>query len=267
MTTCRIVTGGSDGRMRTGLNREPAPALMVSVVYLKQFLKLKDELIYRDWALDSGAYSIKKQHHASRNGEVSVDLNEYIDLCHQLDDEHPRLREIFALDVIGDAEQSLKNVEEMWRQGVMAVPAFHMGSEWRYLLELSKRVDEVGVGKIGIGGMMGTRSVRLRSQFVKQCFARVWPKRLHGFAIGSRKRVLELPWHSVDASNWQQRPARYGLWDYLNDRQVTLPGGDLRTDRVDIRAQVAHYMNIEREARERWATELALLDDQKGEKK
>ena len=120
-------------------------------------------------------------------------LDDYIARCRQLLAEDPTLTEVYALDVIGDHEGSLRNCEAMWSAGVPAIPCYHYGEPEHILLAMAQQYP-----KIALGGAVGLRStVKLR--WAQQCFARVWPKRIHGFGFGSEKHILALPWHSVDS--------------------------------------------------------------------
>ena len=53
------------------------PALLVSYVYLKPFLKFRPTYRYRDWVMDSGAFSA----HVSG---AEIKLQDYIDTCKRL---------------------------------------------------------------------------------------------------------------------------------------------------------------------------------------
>ena len=92
------------------LPKRLAPALLVSYYYLEPFLKNQSGYVYRDWVLDSGAYS-------AFNSGATIDLEKYIEKCLELMESDPTLTEIFALDVIGDHKASLKNTERMWDAG------------------------------------------------------------------------------------------------------------------------------------------------------
>ena len=84
------------------------------------------------------------------NSGATIKLQEYIDTCKRLMAEDPTLTEIFALDVIGDWRASLKNVEEMWRQGIEAILAFHPGEPEAALKGIAKDYP-----KIALGGVVG----------------------------------------------------------------------------------------------------------------
>lgn len=226
------------------------PALLVSYYYLEPFLENRAQYRYRDWVMDSGAFS-------AHNSGVEIELNKYIDKCLELQQSDPTLTEVFSLDVIPKdhkpltvqhaAEQSLKNCEEMWRQGVPAIPTFHRGEEESFLYEMAKLYP-----KIAIGGVALLRGDQKRL-FCEQVFARVWPKKIHGLGMSSEELVLGLPFHSVDATNWELAPCAFGNWQKFGSMSV-------RGSNQDLRSQVDFYLNLEAKARVRWAKQMAELE-------
>lgn len=222
---------------------ESYPALLVSFVYIKTFFHNRHRYAYRDWALDSGAFS-------ARSLGVEINLQEYIDLCKRLRGEDPTLRDIFALDVIGDWRATMKNTEAMWRKGIEAIPCYHLAdNDWGVLKGMARDYP-----KIAIGGMADLRG-NLKRRFVEQCFARVWPKKMHGFGCSSETMVMSFPWHSVDATNWEIAPCKFGTWRAFGGQRVSVRGSD-----QNLRAEVEWYLELERRARERWRKEMAKLE-------
>lgn len=218
-----------------------APALLVSYVYLPQFKKVQPGLRYRDWVLDSGAFS------AFKSG-TSIDLDGYIEECKTLLATDPTLTEVYALDVIGDWKATLRNTDKMWAEGVPAIPCYHLNEPQSYLKELARRFP-----KIALGGVAATRGKQKRA-WASWCFGVVWPKKIHGFGFGSRGDLMALPFHSVDATNWELGPCAFGNWK-------TFGKLSLRGSKQNLRAEVEYYLRMEREARGRWRKEMALLED------
>lgn len=241
--------GQTDGGINTSVfpkafaQAENSPALLVSFFYIEPFLVNKSRYSYRDWALDSGAFS-------AHNSGAEINLQEYIDCCKRLMEEDPTLVEIFALDVIGDSKASLRNTEEMWRQGIPAIPTFHHGEPWSYLKGIAKDYP-----KIALGGCVGKRN---KDKFAGQCFARVWPKKIHGFGFGSEKSIMSLPFHSVDATNWELGPCKFGRWASFG--AIGTANISVRGSRQNLRAEVEFYLELERKARELWKKEMAKLE-------
>lgn len=216
-----------------------APALLVSFVYLPGFLKNRHRYHFRDWVLDSGAFS-------AHNSGTVIDLQAYIDTAKELLANDPQLTEVFALDVIGDHKASMRNCEEMWKQGVPAIPCFHRGTDWSELVSLAKNYPKIALG--GVAMLRGNEKMN----FAQQAFARIWPARVHGFGYGSEKQVMGLPWHSVDATNWEAGPCRFGRWQSFGKMSV-------RGSQQNLRAEVEWYLALERKAQFRWRKEMAKL--------
>jgi hypothetical protein len=217
----------------------PPPALLVSFVYLAGFLKNQKRYHYRDWVLDSGAFS-------AHNSGVEIQLQSYIDTCKRLLDEDPTLTEVFGLDVIGNHVASMRNVEEMWRQGVPAIPCYHRGTPWEELKAIARDFPKIALG--GVAMLRGKEKMR----FAEQAFNLVWPKKIHGFGFGSESQVLALPFHSVDATNWEVGPCRFGRWAQFGQMSV-------RGSSQNLRGEVEAYLQMERKAQFRWRKEMEQL--------
>lgn len=216
------------------------PALLVSFFYLEQFIKNRHRYHYRDWVIDSGAFS-------AHNSGATIILQEYINCCKQLMVEDPTLTEVYALDVIGDWRGSLKNTEEMWRQGVPAIPCYHFREPWDVLVGMAKDYPKIALG--------GVAAARGKIAWAQQCFARVWPKKIHGFAFGSERAIMTLPFHSVDATNWELGPCKFGHWKAFGGQRVSVRGSQ-----QNLRAEVEWYLELEQKARVKWKKEMAQLE-------
>lgn len=241
-----------------GVERIPEniwPALLVSFFYIKGWLNNQDRYAYRDWALDSGAFSAK----ASGN---PINLNEFTECCLRLMETDKTLTDIFALDVIPPenatpveraraAEQGVKNTEKMWAQGVPAIPCFHYGEPWEVLLHLAKTYP-----KIALGGTVGQK-VAPRDRWIAQCFARVWPKPIHGFGFVNEKTVMSFPFHSIDATSWETGPCRFGYWRGMGVHRAMI---SVRGNDQNLRGEVEYYLDLEDRARQRWKKEMKLLE-------
>lgn len=216
------------------------PALLVSYVYLEPFRKNLHRYHFRDWVLDSGAFS------AYQSG-TKIDLQSYIDVCKRLLATDPKLSEVFALDVIGDWKASLKNCEEMWRQGVRAIPCFHYGEPEHVLTTIARDYPKIAIGGCAL------MKIDKKHAFAGQCFARVWPKQIHGFGFGAERSVMGFPFHSVDATSWELGPCKYGRWQSFGQMSI-------RGSKQNLRSEVEWYLTLERRARERWAKEMERLN-------
>lgn len=173
------------------------PALLVSYYYLDGFLNKQSEYHYRDWMMDSGAYS------AYNSGAV-IDLNQYIEACHKLLEVDKTLKEIIALDVIGSGAGSLKNAQVMKAAGLDVIPVFHIGEDWQILKEYCKDYN-----KVGLSCRFG-EPMKKSIQFYDQCFARGWPKKFHSFGWIDEVIMMKYPFHSGDSSSWEVGPCLTG---------------------------------------------------------
>lgn len=223
------------------IQKELAPPLLISYVYLAPFLKHQKRYAYRDWALDSGAFS-------AYNSGTTIDLSAYISECKRLMESDPTLTEIFSLDVIGDYKGTLKNTEKMWAAGVPAVPCYHIGEPVDALKYMAKNYP-----KIALGGVARVRQKK-KLEWTKQCFARIWPKKIHGFGFGTERAVLGFPFHSVDATSWEIGPCGFGQWRVYGKLQW-------RGSKQNLRVEVEWYMNLEEKARQIWKKDMAMLEE------
>lgn len=112
MTVVRLALGGPKTVLRTSFQAlESPPALLVAYPYLDLLDRHREHgMPLRNWSMDSGAFSV------ANSGQV-IELSRYIDECAMRLESDSSLVEVFALDVINDADASLRNAEEMWRQG------------------------------------------------------------------------------------------------------------------------------------------------------
>jgi hypothetical protein len=244
--TVRIGIGGKtgpDGEERRYQSLAPAevrPGLLTSFVFLENFLRYRHRYHYRDWVLDSGAYS------AFASG-VPIDLGAYIRKCRELLGNASPPVEIYSLDVIGDWKASLRNTEFMWKAGIQAIPAYHIGEPWDVLKAMARDYP-----KIALGGVARKRGEEKRSWALK-CVSMVWPKKVHGFGFGEREHIMTVPFHSVDATNWEIGPCRFGNWRQFGKMSI-------RGSSQNLRGEVQHFLKIEAEAQARWSREMAELE-------
>lgn len=185
---------------------DSSPALLVSYVFLDAFLKNRNEDHYRDWVMDSGAFS------ALGKGET-IDLHRFTDESGMLLQSDKKLKSVFALDVIGDPEASQRNAEYMHSQGVPAIPCETLGSPWHYLEGLSRSYDRIALGGMvarGEKGIGAKTSWSDRLRFLEGAFGRVWPKWIHGFGITDRRLLFAVPFAAVDSTSWFYRIRQFG---------------------------------------------------------
>jgi len=218
------------------------PALLVSGAFPDSVAEVASgRIVCRDWVLDSGAYT-------AFNAGKPVVLSEYIEAIRRLRDTPCPPSEVFSLDVIGDWRAGMANTEAMWAAGIECIPCFHQGEPEDVLIGMARDYP-----KIALGNMVGLRS-KPKLRWARRCLDRVWPKRVHGFGLGSEEAIMSLPFESLDATNWHINPAGFGQWRYLGSTRKKWGKGSWRGSGQNLRAEVQWYLDLERRARERWAS-------------
>ena len=209
------------------------PALLVALgPSFDKFQAHREALAFRDFALDSGAFA------AMVDGRV-VRVEDWIPRVREIAAD-PACAEVFALDVIGDAQASLANYAAIRRAGVDAIATYHFGEPWEVLDELCREYPKVALG----GVARRFRRLHQREEWAERCLQRIWPKRVHGFGY-SAPSLERLPFHSIDASTWAYAPKGFGKYLSMRSTQLSIRG------RPNIRVEVEHNLRLEREARGR----------------
>ena len=247
MTAVRFAVGGNRWKRPQGTHQafvgefgSHRPSLLVSYFYWNTFAPSRAKITFKDYVLDSGAFS-------AHNSGKHIDLSEFIDFSRSLLANDPKLAEVYALDVIGDAVASARNCEEMNRQGVPALPTFHLGSPFDMLEDLASKYP-----KVALGGMVGAPKGKV-TKFIEQCFARVWPKKLHAFGVASPIILSRFPFHSADSSCWEVGPTAYGRWRSYNGN-MSVRGGDQK-----LRPEIDWQLKLEQKLQAQWAKQMEQL--------
>jgi len=240
MTIVRVVySGGPFDHTEIGHYH---PAVLTSYAYIRGWQRALESgsAQFRDWVLDSGAYT------AFSRGKPVV-LQEYIDFVKALSDTPHPPSEVFALDVIGDWRASLANTEEMWRQGIEAIPCYHQGEPWDVAVGMAKDYP-----KMALGGMVGL-TVNAKRDWCQEAFSRIWPARVHGFGLCAEKIMLKCPFESVDSANWVW-PRILGNWKGFSAKGKWV---DLKSPSPkDLSCEIRWYIRLERKMQFIWRREL-----------
>lgn len=136
---------------------------------------------------DSGAISAK-------NTRTSIDVAEYGAWLQA----NGRYFQVAAnLDVIGDAEATLRNQRTLEGMGLPVLPVFHYGTPWRYL----DTYLDAGHRYIALGGMVGEPNAR--AAWLVRAFQMAGDRAVfHGFGLTSWRTIRDFPFYSVDSSSW-----------------------------------------------------------------
>jgi len=236
VTTIRLAVSGevTERQMRALESRyQPSPAILVSYVYIQRLLDMRGCIGFRDWVLDSGAFS-------AQSIGVRIDIDAFAAWCREALRVDKQLVEVFSLDVIGDWRASLRNTEYLWKLGVPAIPAYHVGEPIDVLDAMARDYP-----KIAFGGAVGMKK-QSKLDWAAQCMRRIWPKPVHGFGFGTLAAALTIPFDSMDATNWEIGPSAFGHWQAFGKMDVRGPATHLRPE-IDV------ILGWERQATDRWA--------------
>lgn len=144
--------------------------------------------------LDSGAYSAFKKH-------IEIKVEDYIDFIKRSKD----TISVYAnLDVIGDAEATLKNQKIMEDAGLNPIPCFHRKEDFKYLRHYIENYDY-----IALGGVADDKDREQHHEWMLRCWDIICDTpdhlpacKVHGFAITSIDVMTKYPWWSVDSTSW-----------------------------------------------------------------
>ena len=198
--------------------------------------------------LDSGAYTAK-----NKNKNIDIDA-----LVKEI--KEGGWHEAAALDVIGDPEASYKNAVYMREKGAKCFPTFHFGEPWDYLKTYAASFD-----KVGLGGLVPVKNSDDRDAWLGECFARIWPKKTHGFGVMGRECLMTFPFHSVDSTSWEVGALRFGQYRFMGAVNLGLNRpkaraalkGKVAEDQIEtyLRPEADHYLRLEQEVQTRWRAE------------
>jgi len=168
--------------------------------------------------LDSGAFTLENQ----QVKDIQKYLDDYIDYILKYED---RLLAYANLDDVHDAEIGWKNQKYMEGRGVVPIPVYHYGEDFKWVERFVNEYDYVGVGGVARG--IPTASLRA---LLDRIFGYIYKKglsvKVHGFGITGFKFMMRYPWYSVDSTTWLKQAGfgrillpRYNLvkggFDYL----------------------------------------------------
>lgn len=190
----KIYFAGAENKINCRiLSEENVPNILLSFHTLKKNnLEVKDVVkVFKNKPnifLDSGAYSV------ATSGAI-VSRYEYCEFVKR----NEKWFEFYAnLDVIYDAEQTLKNMKRIEEEGLHPIPVFHFGSDFKHLEYYSKRYDLVCLG--GIASLQSNISL----EWFEKCF-RILKEdktKTHAFGIGSPTILKKFDWFSCDTLDW-----------------------------------------------------------------
>lgn len=182
-------------------------------VEASNYLKLCQRYGYNEGSLllDSGAFSCFTL-------GVKLKLSEYsLWIRQQRGDTVPWVKFYSALDVIGDADLTWRNLKIMEKDGLKPRPVIHYGYTDKQIVRV---VDEYNTFSIGgvvplLRGSQRGELYRFLDHVVSKAVKRWSTPVIHGFGISVPSILVRYPFDSVDSSSWLAgaRYARVSLWD------------------------------------------------------
>jgi hypothetical protein len=174
---------------------------------LESYAYIRSNSVLRKWVevnkpilLDSGAYS------AFTRCEV-IDIVAYGEFLKQ---HKGRIDYAAGLDVIGDAEGTRKNQEQLDAMGVKTIPCFHCGEPWEYLEHYAANYDFIALGGLMKAGDTNQLRAWLDQAWTKLVDSDGYAKlKVHGFGLTIMSLVRRYPWFSVDSTSWVKK-SRFG---------------------------------------------------------
>ena len=226
------------------------PTLLVSYAFIKEAKPLPGTG-FRDWILDSGAYT-------ALNSGKKVNLERFTQDVVAMQKADSRLAGAFALDVIGDPEKTIENAEFMRKHGAEVIPTWHAGSHVSYLRHIAK-----GWKRIAVGGLVKRANANrgldmdasAREHWIAKAFAEVWPHWIHGFGCSGDDVLENYPFASVDSTTWRLRPSMYGSWKRFGAMPIRLKA---RTAHL-LKTEALYFLEKEEWLTARWRKEHALI--------
>lgn len=212
--------------------------MLVSFYYIKDFNRhFPNRQKLMPTMLDSGAFS-------AYNSGKEIDIDKLIEEA-----KNEFWDETVSLDVIKDAENSLKNALYMKEKGCNAMPVFHIGEPFEILKEYCAEFDRVGLScRFG-------ETERESLKWLNECYRREYPKKFHSFGWVAEKMLLEFPFYTADSSSWALAPQAYKRWRAYGGRVFIK-----NTKDISLLPEMDFYSNIQKRVRHKWAKELKKLN-------
>lgn len=152
--------------------------------------------------IDSGAFTIHNAKWAKKTSFINV--RQYSEFLHRYGD---YAEKYVMLDVVGNAEQSKINYEQMVSDGLKPMfVATMFDKDYDYMrqtLSVNKNICVAG-------------GVTTKGEWMTQRFQQVYQQthnkaRIHGLGYVSYPKMYQLPIASVDSSSWKASACRFGM--------------------------------------------------------
>jgi len=209
---------------RVNLAKEGVRNKLISYAYpeqLKQWVSFLKRDQQGSLMLDSGAFS-------AWNKGKEINLVSYIDYAHMVCETMKKFpyqtTYIVNLDVIpgkaghtrmlskiydlankavidNAAQEGLKNLKRMIKEGFQPIHVFHQGEDWKWLEQMIEYTSYVGISPAG-----DLPSI-IRNRWMRAVFDYIDKRNItvdtHGFGVTNSAILTELPWTSADTVSWR----------------------------------------------------------------
>lgn len=185
--------------------------ILVSFAYVQSaaFVQMLEGLVRQrriNVMVDSGAFT---KHNAKMDTE-RVNVKNY---CAFLDRFADYSEKYVMLDVIGNAEKSRKNYEQMLALGHNPMYVVTMyDNDYRYINEAVQRNPDICVA-----GGATTKGLWMSKRYQTVYRETGNTAKIHGLAFVTFPKMLQLPLASVDSSSWKASALRFGCTQYFQN--------------------------------------------------
>jgi hypothetical protein len=227
-------SGGDANKTYKELNRSGVRHnILVAFPYLRSYHARQPYILKNKSILDSGAFSVWK------SGKT-INIDALIE-----ESKNPEWNESICLDVINNANASIKNSLYMKSQGSPAYPVFHFGDPWEHLQEYKRQFPKVGLS-CRFGEPLSSSLA-----WLDRCFALAWPYKFHSFGWVAESMLVRFPFQTADTASWNNAPCVYGQWKTFGQMSVRHP--------KSLRSEVEWYQRLQSRLEARWKTTLTKL--------
>lgn len=217
--------GGENKSWLDAINKAKGTKSLYSYFYLDKdnkdnkdnfFMKAKET--QRFIFLDSGGYSAKTK-------GVEINIDEYADFIKK----HKNNLTTYAnLDVIGDAEATMKNQRYLESKGLNPLPVFHYREPFEVLKNLCEEYKYIAIG----GLVPLARQKDKLKNFLDKCFSITKTNvKVHGFGMTGVEILKRYPFYSCDSTSWLGGSMRAEIYKFnqAQGKMITIKTNDKNT--------------------------------------
>lgn len=204
---------------QTTLAKHPRIGFLISHAYLRsnpRMLELSRAITpYADVVVDSGAFTNMQSYHKQVKFDRAfrpITVEDYAVACREIYSKG--YWGYFTLDVIGDAEQTWANYNQLKELGCDPIPILHARVTESHLMQYLEASQRVAVG--GVAGMTSTNSIAFAMRFYSYIYNLSERKaRIHALGFLQWPEVFQLPLCYADTTTYSNG-SRFGEISYYD---------------------------------------------------